>query len=127
MNHRTIDLLCSMITSITSVVFGLILRLSLDFKEGKLTWRLFALNAIASICLSYLFYLLRRDYKWTISLDLMLFITSLFASFIVSLVDKFGKFGIKNYFLMFIRRYAAEAEVENNPEKHDTERNAPIP
>lgn len=107
-----------MLISLTSIIFGLMLRLSLDYKENRLTWKNSFINAIASISTCYVFYLIRRDYKWAISLDLMLFIVSLFASFLVSLIDKFGKFGIKNYFLMFIRRYAAEAELDNPEENH---------
>lgn len=107
-------------TSITSILFGFSLRISLDYKDGKLTWKLFITQAIASIVLSYIFFLIRRDYKWGISLDLMLAGISFFASFIVNLLDKFGKFGIKNYFLILIRRYAAEAEVDNDPSNTST-------
>lgn len=109
-------------SSIASILVGFFLRVSLDYRDGKLTLKLFITQGIFSLALSYFFYLIRRDYKWTMSLDLMFFIISFFASFIVTLFDKFGKFGIRNYFLMFIRRYAAEAELDETKEtKHDTD------
>jgi len=100
-------------TSITSIIFGLIMRLAFEYKEGRLTWKVSFIHIIFSVCVCYFFYLLRRDLKWAISLDLMLAIVSFFASYMVSLMDKFGKIGIRSYFLRFISRYAAEAELKN--------------
>ena|SRR6478736_6317286 len=110
-NHRLMYHL--LISCITSVIFGYVLRLALDYKNNNLNRKLALVQAICAVSISYVAYLLKRDYTINISLELFLFLVSFFGTFIVSIIDKMGKVGIKEYVNIALRKYLAEVEHDN--------------
>lgn len=99
---------------ILSVAFGFFLRLALELKDGHLTRRTIALQLSITACTSFLVALLKRDYTINISIELLLFLTSFFAVFLVSTADKAFKNGFKTYLRMLLKKFLAEETEEKS-------------
>lgn len=102
---------------LTSVFFGFILRVCLDSKNANPTWRLVSIQLGIALGLCFGMYIAHRDYKWPISIELLLFLTSFFSVYVVTLLDKWGKFGIRNILTIIAKRYLAETEMQRNIDK----------
>jgi cyanate permease len=95
-----------------SVAFGLVLRLALELKDGTLTFKTVIVQVMITICTAFLSALIKRDYELKISMELLLFLTSFFAVFLVSTADKAFKQGFKSYLRTKFKHFLAEEKEE---------------
>lgn len=102
--------------AVLSVLAGFTARLAMVYQTSTISKKTITVQILSTISLCFLAYIIKRDYRLQISIELLLCFVSFMSVVLISTFDEVAKNGIKSYLRSISDKYLGSSD---GPKKDD--------